>query len=125
MNSPITSASVKVMRSYDYCHFEIVLGTAQDPNNPIPLTNGMVDDLRKAAARLADHAVEQYKIAKSASDTLEAMNSSYNLKRAQDTPESERTSQMKAIIKYHQDAEFAARFTYDYEDDYDPDYDDN
>ena len=122
---PITSASVKVMRSHDYCHFEIVLGTAQDTNNPIPLTNGMVDDLRKAAARLADKAVEQYKTAKSAKERRDALQQAWRLERALKTSESDRTPEEKAIIKYSQDAAFASRFNYDYEDDYDPNCNDD
>jgi len=50
-------ASVKIMRSYDYCHFEICLGTDED----IPLVD--VDKIRKDAQRLVDKAVDQYKIA--------------------------------------------------------------
>ena len=46
------------MRSYDYCHFEITLGSDED------LTVNQVDDLRKRAALLVDEAVRQYKIAK-------------------------------------------------------------
>jgi hypothetical protein len=51
----IEFGSVKVMRSHDYCHFEVVL-TSSEANTP-----QLVDELRKTAARLADKAVEQYK----------------------------------------------------------------
>ena len=58
-------ASVKVMRSYDYCHFEIVLGRDQtDKINAYEITENDVDGMRKEAARLVDKAVEQYKIKK-------------------------------------------------------------
>jgi hypothetical protein len=115
MNTPIETASVKVMRSHDYCHFEVVLGSSQ-ANTP-----EAVDELRKAAARLADKAVEQYKIAKLAHERTETIKQSWLLKSAEDKPEDERTPKDKAIIKYHSDAAFRARFDYDYEDDWQQD----
>lgn len=51
------NATVKVMRSYDYCHFEISLS---DDCADLDAVN----ELRKQAAILADEAVRQYKIAK-------------------------------------------------------------
>ena len=50
-------ASVKVMRSFDYCHFEVAL--SQEVAS-IDEANA----LRKQAAILVDEAVRQYKIAK-------------------------------------------------------------
>lgn len=50
--------SVKVMRSYDYCHFEIALSSDQE------MTLDQVNELRKCAAILVDESVRQYKIAK-------------------------------------------------------------
>ncbi len=50
-------ASVKVMRSFDYCHFEMALSAEVAS---IDEANG----LRKQAAVLVDEAVRQYKIAK-------------------------------------------------------------
>ena len=114
----ITNASVKVMRSYDYCHFEINLASdISDLNNQGQIV--AVDDLRKQAARLADKAVQQYKVAKTVAEKLESVKSDWNLKMAKSTPEDQRTPSEKAIIKYHSDAAFAAQFDYDYEDDYD------
>lgn len=54
----IEIATVKVMRSYDYCHFEVCLSSSSAS------TPDAVDGLRKQAARLADKAVDQYRIAK-------------------------------------------------------------
>jgi hypothetical protein len=108
----IESASVRVMRSYDYSHFEVCL-TSSSATTP----QG-VDELRKAAQRLADHAVEQFKTAKSSAERRETMKQEWLLKQAEDTPETERTPEAKAIIKYHADAAFASQFDYDYEDDY-------
>lgn len=112
MNTPIETASVKVMRSHDYCHFEVVLGST------LANTPEAVDELRKAAARLADKAVEQYKVAKIASGKKGAIEQSWLLKSAENTPEDARTPREKAIIKYHSDAAFRSRFYYDYEDDW-------
>jgi hypothetical protein len=120
MNPPtIQSASVKVMRSHDYCHFEVCLSSS-DADTP-----QKVDELRKEAARLADKAVAQYRIAKAAATRLDNIKEPWRLEQAQRTPEGERTPTEKAIIKYHADAAFAARFNYDYQDDYDTSLDDD
>lgn len=111
MKPSIHSASVKVMRSHDYCHFEVTL-SSNDASTP-----EQVDALRKEAARLADKAVAQYKIAKSSEQRFHQMSEKWVLEAAQNTPENERTPHQKAVIKFHQDAAFAARFSYDYEDD--------
>lgn len=118
MKTPtIESASVKVMRSHDYCHFEVTLSSS-DASTP-----QAVDALRKEAARLADKAVSQYRIAKASAARVDKLEETWMLKSAMESPESERTSTEKAIIKYHSDAAFAARFRYDYEDDYQTEYD--
>lgn len=106
----IESASVRVMRSFDYSHFEVCL-TSSSATTP----QG-VDELRKTAQRLADKAVEQFKIAKEAAATKEKMEYEFDLMRARNTPEEERTPEQKAIIKYHSDAAFASQFDYDYDD---------
>ena len=111
--SIIESASVKVMRSFDYCHFEVAL------TSTLAMTPEGVDDLRKEAARLADKAVEQYKIAKRAADLRNSAKcNKWQLETALDIPEKDRSPEQKAIIKYHQDAAFAAQFEYDYQDDW-------
>lgn len=56
----ISSASVKVMLSYDYSHFEVSMTLENDEG----LTKKKIDEARKDCQRLADRAVEQYKIAK-------------------------------------------------------------
>lgn len=128
----IDHCSVKVMRSHDYCHFEVVLGSMSSTNADGEfnfLTTAQVDALRKEAARLADKAVEQYKIAKRA---LEIRNYAPHERRnlvaqAEDIlakPESDWTPEEKAVVKKaRDDAYWAARGHYDYEDDYDPDQD--
>lgn len=120
MNPPtIDTASVKVMRSHDYCHFEVCLSSS-DARTPEE-----VDALRKEAARLADKAVNQYRTAKAARARLDSINEKWRLKEAQAKPQGARTPTEKAIIKYHADAAFAARFDYDYQDDFSPSIEDD
>lgn len=114
-------ASVKVMRSYDYCHFEVTLGTDED----LPLED--VDALRKQAARLVDKAVEQYKISR------EVANKQYRAKQRHDElareakiirenyPQSEWTPEQQATVKALDDWNWD-RYRYDYDDDYDNDW---
>ena len=71
----ISGASVKVMRSYDFCHFEVSLSSVNDGE----ISSVEVDELRKEAARLADKAVEQYKIAKKLTEFKD--NNSWKLNR--------------------------------------------
>lgn len=120
-NSEITvdACSVKVMRSFDYCHFEVCL-TATRVFDTMP--PAAIDELRKTAARLADKAVEQYKVAKANAEL--AVNDSRKLERLQDDareieakPEKERTPGEQARLKAIQDLRFA-RHRYDYEDDF-------
>jgi hypothetical protein len=115
----INTASVKVMRSHDYCHFEVALG-ATLPEGQIFTIDG-VDKMRKVAARLADKAVEQYKIAKSNFETLERERREWEwearrLEAIKEKPEHERTPEEAAALKAHGDHLFRAR--YDYEDDW-------
>lgn len=118
----IQIASVKVMRSHDYCHFEINLSASINCPPDSAEWFGQVDGLRKNAARLADKAVEQYKVAKRAHeseknswDTLK-----YAAEQAELTPEAERTPEEKAAIKALADARFNQRH-YDYQDDWQDD----
>jgi hypothetical protein len=122
-----TTASVKVMRSHDYCHFEVALGMAADGGEEI--TPEHVDDLRKEAARLADKAVAQYKIAKrvQAKRDSERADHDYDVKRAkaiEEIPEHERTPQQQAVLKQFKDEQWEAKRDYDYDNDWpDNDYD--
>lgn len=109
-------ASVKIMCSYDYCHFEICLGSDKE------MTLTQVDDMRKDAQRLVDKAVKQYKIAKreeqkkinifghtEASSFAEARNITKNI------PGSEWTPEQKATIKAFLDWQWEEEHQYDYE----------
>lgn len=115
----IQIASVKVMRSHDYCHFEVNLSASLDCPPDSPEWFGQVDSLRKNAARLADKAVEQYKVAKQAASKMESklVRLEYDAESAELTPESERTPDQKAAIKALSDHRFEQRF-YDYQDDW-------
>jgi hypothetical protein len=112
---PILTASVKVMRSYDYCHFEVCLSS--DAAN----CADAVDALRKEAALLADKAVEQYKIAKenaqlAENDKLRLETLRYRHEPVLAKPEGERTPEDKAIIKTIEDRAHRNRPRYNYED---------
>lgn len=111
------TASVKVMRSYDYCHFEVSLGTTEEIN----LVD--VNKLRIEAAKLADHAVEQYKNKKAAESKVSSMAwEREDLRQKvkvikENFPQSEWTPEQKAVVKKLDDLNFAAQFEYD--EDYD------
>lgn len=114
------SASVKVMRSFDYCHFEVCLGTDEK------LTDVEVDDLRKRAMRLADKAVEQYKVAKrfeaskaGRSARLESLRR--EVAEIEKLVEGDRTPNQMAKVKLLKDRDWQAYIDsrYDYQDDWD------
>ena len=121
----INIASVKVMRSYDYCHFEVNLAADVDCPPDSPEWFQQVDNLRKNAARLADKAVAQYKVAKAAHQSEESSWDSmrYAAEQAERTPESDRTPEQKAAIKALADARFTRR-RYDYQDDWNETHED-
>lgn len=126
MNIPIESASVKVMRSHDYCHFEICLSTS---TGHLPVGVDDVDELRKTAARLADKAVEQYKVAKenielAMGDKAKLDSIRYRHRDVLEKPEAERTPEEKALVKAIDDRGFRNRPRYNYEDEWqEPSYD--
>jgi hypothetical protein len=114
----IDTASVKVMRSHDYCHFEVCLSSSS-ANTP-----ELVDELRKTAARLSDKAVEQYKVMKSEAEKCLSDKFSRDLlvakmKRIEETPEGERTVRDQAELKAYKDEPWKARDRYDYDDQWD------
>jgi len=122
-NINIDIVSVKVMRSHDYCHFEVNLSSSS------AATPEQVDELRKTAARLADKAVEQYKTAKRnceliASDAQERTWESRRIARLEEVPETERTPEDQARIKAFRDKAYIARRRFDYEDEWEESDDD-
>lgn len=119
----ISSASVKVMRSYDYCHFEVALSV--DEGELVIIDD--VDELRKTAMRLADKAVEQYKVAKrvtneaySSQEELRYLNQRVAVIR-ENYPKSEWSEEQKATMKAYDDHLFRSSLRYNYEDDWDID----
>lgn len=121
------NASVKVMNSYDYCHFEVCLGVQPDGIGRI--TGHDVDNTRKQAQRLVDKAIMQYKTAKQAENArINAERSAASLRREvsvikENFPQSEWTPEQKAKVKALEDYDFRARLYYDYEDDWEYDRD--
>lgn len=118
----IETASVKVMRSHDYCHFEVCLSSSS-ANTP-----ELVDELRKTAARLADKAVSQYRIAKINASRL--LSEKYEraamvdrVNRIREISEGGRTVDQQAELKAFDDASWAASRGYDYENDWEDDLD--
>lgn len=108
-------ASVKVVNSYDYCHFEVAL-SAED----VSLED--VDNLRKDAQRLVDKAIKQYKIAKRAA-VVDLTPTSEMARKVQaireNFPQSEWTPEQQATVKEYENRCFRASIQYDYQDDWD------
>lgn len=116
----ITSCSVRVMRSFDYCHFEVVLGGESES-----MTTKDVDDLRKHAARLADKAVAQYQAFKK--DEEERMSAGMyqnvtdieEIGKIKEKNEADRTVYEMARLKAYTDRQHRLnRDRYDYQDDW-------
>ena len=108
------SASVKIMLSFDYCHFEICKGTDEN------LTNEQINDLRKDCQRLADEAVRQYQVAKHHAAKLysyEKKDFDRRIKGILEKVESDLTIEETAMLKQYRDEEFQKQFEpYDYDD---------
>lgn len=116
------SASVKVMNSFDYCHFEVCLGV--NPDGIGRITSKDIDETRKEAQRLVDKAKEQYKIAKRATEArMNAERNAASMRREvsiikENLPQSEWSPEQKAKVKALEDHDFRASLYYDYEDDW-------
>ena len=111
-------ASVKIMLSYDYCHFEIC--KSSDEN----LSDKEINELRKDCQRLADESVRQYKIAKSNSarrvdSEMKIRNFASECERIASKDEADRTLKEIAMLKQYRDENWQKQFesNYDYEDD--------
>jgi hypothetical protein len=115
------SASVKIMLSYDYCHFEVCKGTDEE------LSNAEIDELRKDVQRLADRAVNQFQIAKKKVQEelrykIEMLNLKCKFERmTEDIPESEWTVEAKAVQKAIADNEYLEKKYYDYDEEWEDD----
>lgn len=109
---------VKVLRSYDYNHFEFCIPL--DEKATIKERN----EVRKIAERLADEAVRQYIMAKKMAEFR--LNSQYHkdqfldeIKRIENKPNGIRTVNDLAMLKQFEDETWESQFEYpyDYEDD--------
>lgn len=102
-------ASVKVMRSFDYCHFEIALSSDEEMNLD------QVNEMRKQAALLVDEAVRQYRIAKKKEggrerhewDKERAVERAAKIKQK---PQSEWSIDEAAFMRSYEDKEFWREF---------------
>jgi len=118
--STIKTASVKVMLSYDYSHFEAAMSIENDNG----LSMQEIDEARKNCQRLADKAVGQYKTAKSlaASRTdgkYQMANFETQCKAIKAKDEQDRTIKEIAMLKQYETENWQAQFDnyYDYDDD--------
>lgn len=116
--------TVRVMRSYDYCHFEISLDC------PEGASLDEVNERRKEAALLVDEAVRQYKIAKKAEADREwhQRDVEATLKRVdaiKERPQSEWSVEEAAIMRAYEDKSFWDAMEQDsyYYEDCDPERD--
>ena len=123
MNTKIKTASVKVMLSYDYSHFEASMSLENDEG----ITMKEIDEARKNCQRLADKAVYQYKVAKknaaARSDGEYKMASfEQECQRIAKKDEHDRTLKEIAMLKQYQDENWRAQFYYDYDYEDDNEY---
>lgn len=114
-----STASVKVMRSYDYCHFEVALSTDQ------VVSLDEVNGLRKQAAVLVDEAIRQYRIAKEKESKRQSSEwqteaAMRKLEAAKQKSKSDLTPEEAALLRSDGDSEFWRNFEQDdyyYEED--------
>lgn len=123
METIIKSASVKVMLSYDYSHFEASMSV----ENESGLTMYDIDDARKKCQRLADKAVGQYKKAKQMASNrsdgeYQMRNFQEQCERIKAKDEQDRTIKEIAMLKQYEDENWQANFMYEYDYDDDEDY---
>jgi len=116
------SATVKVMQSYNYCHFEA--STVIEAKEGEELTMQDMDKARIQCQKLTDKAVEQYKKAKEfeakrANSSFEKDSLTRDVAAIRAKPENDWSPLDKAKVKALEDHNFQSRF-YDYSnDDYD------
>lgn len=119
----VKTASVKVMLSYDYSHFE----ASMQVENEGGLSAKDIDEARKQCQRLADKAVGQYKVAKAAAAKRNDGEFKMTLfedacKKIKQKDEHDRTIKEIAMLKQYEDEAWREQFQYDYDYDDDDDY---
>ncbi len=120
METKIKNASVKVMLSYDYSHFEASMSLENDEG----LDLKDIDDARKNCQRLADKAVAQYKTAKNSAanrqdGVYKMQNFEAECKKIKAKTEHDRTLKEIAMLKQYEQENWQTQFDYQY--DYDDD----
>lgn len=123
METIVKTASVKVMLSYDYSHFEASMSI----ENEAGLSMTDIDEARKNCQRLADKAVGQYKKAKQMAaqrndGQYRMKNFLAEIKRIEAKEEGDRTVNELAMLKQYQDENWQAQFDYNYDYDDDNEY---
>ena len=120
METKIKNASVKVMLSYDYSHFEASMSLENDNG----LSTKEIDEARKSCQRLADKAVGQYKTAKEKAQSrtdgkYRMANFVSQCKMIEAKEEGDRTINEIAMLKQYQTEKWEEQFidNYDYDDD--------
>jgi hypothetical protein len=119
METVLKNASVKIMLSYDYSHFEVAMSIENEGG----LLLKDIDDARKNCQRLADKAVSQYKKAKEMAalrtdGAYKIQNFEKQCKEILSKTEGDRTINEVAMLKQYSDENWRDRFYYhyDYED---------
>jgi hypothetical protein len=115
MSTIIKSASVKVMQSYNYCHFESSMSLENEEG--IPLKD--IDNARKECQRLTDKAVSQYQkakemAAKRADGAYLIQNFKDQCEKIKKKDEHDRTIKEMAMLKQYEDENWQAQFDYEY-----------
>lgn len=123
METIIKNASVKVMLSYDYSHFEACMSV----ENESGLSLKDIDEARKNCQRLADKAVGQYKTAKQTAakrsdGQYQMQNFEAECKRILLKDEHDRTVREIGMLKQYADENWRSNFDYDYDYDDDESY---
>src|ERR1035437_1439724 len=113
METKIKSASVKIMLSYDYSHFE----TCMSLENEEGVTKQDIDNARKDCQRLCDKAISQYKIARSIADKrsdgqYKMHNFEQECQRIERKAECDRTMKEIGMLKQYQQENWQAQFDY-------------
>lgn len=108
-------ARVKVMRSYDYCHFEVCLSSDEE------VSLQEINNLRKKAQCLADEAVRQYQLAKRKAELrCHLENEKAQLEREiQEITKKcpvDWKAEEKAKVKALEDHEYWSQYDYNYDD---------
>lgn len=123
MSTKIKAASVKVMLSYDYSHFEASMSLEND--NGLSIED--IDKARKDCQRLTNKAVGQYKTSKE--QAAKRIDGQYKMRafehdcqQIEKKEEHDRTLKEIAMLKQYKDENWQAQFDYEYDFEDDDNY---